>query len=99
MGFNEFSEFENPLSKDYDITSGLKSDNNVKTNGESERKRCIRELFNILDDIPEDIDSMSDVSFVSQYGITKQEYENPNDEVVRKAVRFQKQNSQHSKQK
>ena len=91
----EFKEFSNPLEEDYDITSSLKSNNVDKV---AERKKYVRQLFDVMEDIPEDIDLMSDVSFVSQYGITKQEYANPNAEVIKKVVRFQKQGSQQPKQ-
>lgn len=78
MEFREFIEYSNPEENDYDITSSLNNDKPI--NSDEERNFYFNQMFDligILEDVTEE-------EVMENYGITLQEYFNPNAEVIRK---------------
>ncbi len=69
MEFKEFSEFTNPETENYDINMSYKDNNYYHEQ--------LIELIGLLEDVEEE-------DLLEQYGITMQEYLNPNAEVIEK---------------
>ena len=80
----EFKEYSNPEEADYDITSSLKgSSSEEEISKRFGYQHALLNLIGILEDIDED-------ELMDKYGITMQEYLNPNKETlikVREALR------------
>ncbi len=71
----EFKEFNNPLEKDYDIKGSLDENYGVvEPNAYAEQ---LVDLVGILEDVSEE-------DLIKNYGITLEEYLNPNEEVIYK---------------
>lgn len=86
----EFKEYNNPERKDYDISSSL---NSLQSNNESLQNKYsfqLAELIGILDDVTEE-------ELQECYGISMDEYYNPNAETIAKVTQRldNEQNSKH----
>lgn len=79
MEFKEFTEFSNPLEADYDINRSLPEDRNTQVN--PEREKYIIEITNMIGFLEDNENPMD-------YGITWEEYFNPNRDVVNKVRLF-----------
>ena len=81
-----FKEFSNPEEQDYDITSSQNGeiDNNVNYSSNPYVSELV-DLIGILEDVYEE-------DLIRNYGITMQEYFNPNLEVINK-VKFYLENN------
>ncbi len=73
----EFKEFSNPESKDYDITSCLDCSDPIKNDQINPYTEQLIDLIGILENI-------SEAELLQNYGITLQEYFNPNLETINK---------------
>lgn len=71
----EFKEFNNPESKDYDITSSLKFNSNATNNNPYIEK--LINLIGILEDANEE-------DLQEEYGISMNEYLNPTADTIKK---------------
>ena len=74
----EFKEYNNPENKDYDITSSLNYNKNTTNNINPYSEQLIN-LVGILEDVTEE-------QLQEQYGISVNEYFNPNAEVIEKVT-------------
>ena len=74
----EFKEYNNPENKDYDITSSLNYNKNTGNNINPYSEQLIN-LVGILEDVNEE-------ELQEQYGISVNEYFNPNAEVIEKVT-------------
>ncbi len=69
----EYKEFNNPESKDYDIN--ITVDENYGVVDSNKYSIILADMIGVLEDISED-------ELLSQYGITMDEYLNPNADVI-----------------
>lgn len=77
----EFKEFSNPEEKDYDINSSLNNTNYASNSqGIHEANKYYMQLFDLIG-ILEDFEENE---LIENYGITMQEYLNPNAETIKK---------------
>ena len=92
MRFTEFSEFSNPLEKDYDINSSFEPQQQ-KTYVTNIGDDPMMDLIDLIG-FPEDV---TDEELREAYGISMQEYQNPTPETVMKVrKRLEKQqNTKH----
>ena len=73
----EFQEFKNPEGKDYDIDSSLNISNTSNSKNLNQYYEELFELIGILEDVNEE-------ELFENYGISMQEYLNPNAETIKK---------------
>ena len=71
----EYKEYKNPLEKDYDIKASL--DENYGVVEPNVFAEQLVDLVGILEDVSEE-------DLINNYGITLEEYLNPNEEVIYK---------------
>lgn len=73
----EFKEFSNPESKDYDINSSLNTTTNNVTNTFNPYVEELINIIGILEDVTEE-------DLQEQYGISMNEYLNPDANTIKK---------------
>lgn len=83
----EFKEFTNPEDKDYDINSSLTNSNDNNSQNFNQYSEQLFDLIGILEDLTEE-------ELQEQYGISMNEYFNPNVETIAKVT--EKLNNIHS---
>ena len=89
MSFKEFSEFDNPEAKDYDLhTHEGKHENEINKMMSEKYQDELMDLIGIV----EDIDS---INMVEEYGITEEEYFNPNADTIKKVKSKLESESKH----
>ena len=83
----EFNEFKNPEDKDFDINVSVDENYGVvSSNGYSE---MLADMIGVLEDVSED-------ELITRYGITLDEYLNPNEDVINKVkMRLEESVSMH----
>lgn len=89
MNFREFSEFDNPEEKDYDLRTHSSNHEDELDNMMSDKYKD--ELMDLIG-IVEDIDS---INMVEEYGITEDEYFNPTAETIKKVKAKLESESKH----
>ena len=89
MSFKEFSEFDNPEAKDYDLhTHGQNHEDELDKMMSDKYQDELMDLIGIV----EDIDT---INMVEEYGITEEEYFNPTAETIKKVKAKLESESKH----
>lgn len=89
MSFKEFSEFDNPEEKDYDLhTHGQNHEDELDKMIANKYEDELLDLIGIL----EDVDT---INMVEEYGITEEEYFNPTAETIKKVKAKLESESKH----
>ena len=89
MSFKEFSEFDNPEEKDYDLhTHGQNHEDELNKMMSDKYQDELMDLIGIV----EDIDT---INMVEEYGITEEEYFNPTAETIKKVKAKLESKSKH----
>ena len=89
MSFKEFSEFDNPEEKDYDLhTHGQNHEDELDKMMSDKYQDELMDLIGIV----EDIDT---INMVEEYGITEEEYFNPTAETIKKVKAKLESESKH----
>lgn len=89
MSFKEFSEFDNPEAKDYDLhTHGQNHEDELNKMMSDKYQDELMDLIGIVEDI-------DDNDIVEEYGITLDEYDHPTAETIKKVKAKLESKSKH----